>query len=156
VELWELVARESIRDTIAQYAYAGDRLMVEEMAAAFCEDGVLETQRDHGTWVGRAAIIERLGGGRGASSAQVRAQARAERAPGERAVRRHVITNIYFQELMPGEASVSSYFTVLAEYGLDHFGRYRDLLVPVNGRWLFKRRVVARDWQRPDPARPLG
>ena len=156
MELWELVARESIRDTIAQYAYAGDRLMVEEMGATFCADGVLETQRDRGTWVGRTAIIERLGGGRGVSATQVRAMARAEREPGELVVRRHVVTNIYFQEVTPDEARVLSYFTVLTEHGLDHFGRYRDLLVPVDGRWLFKHRSVARDWQRPDPARPLG
>ena len=42
MELWELVARESCRDTLAQYTHAGDRYLLEEFAAAFCEDGVLE------------------------------------------------------------------------------------------------------------------
>ena len=32
---------------------------------------------------------------------------------------------------------VSSYFAVHTDVGLDHWGRYRDVLIPVDGRWLF-------------------
>jgi hypothetical protein len=149
MQLWELAAREAIRDTIARYAQAGDSLMIEEMAGTFCEDGVLETRRDHGTWVGRAAIAKRLGGGRGTTAEQARAAARSARASGENVIRRHVVSNIHFDEVTPHQARVSSYFTVLTSHGLDHFGRYRDLLVPVGDRWLFRYRVVTRDWERP-------
>jgi hypothetical protein len=148
MQLWELAARESIRDTIARYAQAGDRLMIEEMAGTFCEDGVLETRRDHRTWVGRAAIAGRLSSGRGTTAAQARAAAVSARAPGETVIRRHVVSNICFDEVTPRHARVSSYFTVLTGDGLDHFGRYRDLLVPVGDRWLFRHRVVTRDWER--------
>jgi hypothetical protein len=150
MQLWELFARESIRETIAKYAYAGDRLLVEQMAQTFCEDGVLETGRDSGVWVGRDAILERLGGGRGTTSEQARAAARAVRTSRGPVIRRHVLTNIHFEELTPDQATVSSYFTVFTNDGLDHFGRYRDVLVPVGDSWLLKHRIVARDWQQND------
>src|ERR1700742_3575755 len=42
VETWELVAREQIRDTLARYNWAGDGGRVDDLAATFCLDGVLE------------------------------------------------------------------------------------------------------------------
>ena len=50
MELWELVARESCRDTLAQYTHAGDRYRLEEFAAAFCEDGILEIRGFPSLW----------------------------------------------------------------------------------------------------------
>ena len=44
MELWELVARERIRDSLARYNWSGDSLRVEELALAFCEDGELEVR----------------------------------------------------------------------------------------------------------------
>ncbi|MCV7080364.1 aminopeptidase P family N-terminal domain-containing protein [Mycolicibacterium insubricum] len=41
---------------------------------------------------------------------------------------------------------VSSYFTVFTEIGLDHYGRYRDVFVPVAGDWLIAHRLAATDW----------
>ena len=61
MELWELAAREACRDTLAQYNHAGDRYLLEEFAAAFCEDGVLEIRGEE-PLRGRAAIMERFGG----------------------------------------------------------------------------------------------
>src|ERR1700730_4753645 len=113
MQLWELAAREAIRDAIARYAEGGDRLMIEEMAGTFCEDGVLETGRDHGTWVGRTAIAERLSGGRGTTAAQARGAARSARGPGENVPRRHRVSTIHFDGVTPSQARVSSYFTVL-------------------------------------------
>jgi hypothetical protein len=42
MELWELVARERIRDTLARYNWSGDSLRLDELARSFCEDGELE------------------------------------------------------------------------------------------------------------------
>ena len=47
---------------------------------------------------------------------------------------RHNLANIRFTELTPHRAAVSSYFTVFTEIGLDHYGRYRDALVPVGAQ----------------------
>ena len=38
----ELMARESIRHTIASYNMAGDRLRVDDFVAVFTEDGIFE------------------------------------------------------------------------------------------------------------------
>ena len=148
MELWELVAREQCRDTLAQYSHAGDRYRLEEFAGAFCEDGVLEI-RDQPPLQGRAAIVERFGGATAAQQAQgVAATARA--AGAERRVVRHTVTNVRFEAVSPGEATVASYFTVFTEIGLDHMGRYRDRLVPVGDRWLIAHRFVSTDWRAPD------
>jgi SnoaL-like domain len=147
MELWELIARESCRDTLAQYTHAGDRFLLEEFAAAFCEDGVLEI-RGSEPITGRPAIIERFGGRSTASKAR---QTAREQPPGAtRRVVRHNVTNIRFETLSSQEAIVSSYFTVFTEVGADHMGRYRDRLVPVGERWLIAHRFVSTDWRAPD------
>jgi hypothetical protein len=63
---------------------------------------------------------------------------------------RHVVTNIRFVELTPQEAHVAAYFTVVTEIGLDHYGRYRDVFVPVRDEWLIQHRFVSTDWRSPD------
>ena len=40
---------------------------------------------------------------------------------------------------------VSSYFAVHTDVGLDHWGGYRDVLKPVDGRWLFVHRRIGVD-----------
>jgi hypothetical protein len=147
MEIWELVARESCRDTLAQYSHAGDRYLLEEFAGAFCEDGVLEI-RGSAPIRGRSAIMERFGGGTAAQQAR---QAAREQQPGAtRRVVRHNVTNIRFEAVTPTEAIVASYFTVFTEVGPDHVGRYRDRLVPVGDRWLLAHRFVSVDWHSPD------
>ena len=80
MELWELVARESCRDTLAQYTHAGDRFLLEEFAAAFCEDGVLEI-RGSEPITGRPAIIERFGGRSSRARAPVKPHVSSRPAP---------------------------------------------------------------------------
>ena len=135
VELWELIARERIRDTLARYNWSGDAGRGEELAAAFAPDGVLEL-RGGVTVRGRAEIRELIGGVAGAPRAD----------PGVRRLVRHVLTNTRFTAISAEQASVSSYFTVVTEIGLDHAGRYRDTLVPAGDRWLIARRLVSTDW----------
>ncbi len=154
MELWELVARESCRDTLAQYTHAGDRFLLDEYAAAFCEDGVLEI-RGIEPARGRAAIIERVGGATGAQvarSAAAAAKSSTDRASAgaPKRIVRHDVSNIRFESVTPDEAVVASYFTVFTEIGLDHMGRYRDRLVPVGDRWLIAHRFVSTDWRSPD------
>jgi len=37
MDMWELVARERIRDTLALYNWSGDAFRLDEMMQAFCE-----------------------------------------------------------------------------------------------------------------------
>ena len=91
MELWELAARERIRDTLARYNWSGDALRLDDLAQTFCEDGELEL-RGRESVHGRAAIIELLGGAVAAPNATAQAS-------GVRRIVRHNVTNIRFTDV---------------------------------------------------------
>jgi hypothetical protein len=148
MELWELVARERIRDTLARYNWSGDALRLDELAQSFCENGELEL-RGSDPVSGRAAIVDLLSGAMAAPDS-------VARTSGVKRIVRHNVTNVRFTAMAPAEARVSCYFTVVTEIGLDHYGRYRDVFVPVGGPegtdWLIRHRFVSTDWSSPDSA----
>lgn len=143
MENWELIAREMIRDTLARYHWSGDSARIDDLAQCFCADGELEV-RGQPAARGRPAIAAYLGGVAGS----------ARTTSSVKRIVRHTLTNIRFVELSPRRARVESYFTVFTEIGLDHFGRYRDVLVPVAGaarfEWLIASRFVSTDWRAAD------
>lgn len=141
MEMWELVAREQIRDTLARYNWSGDAGALDVLAETFCPDGVLEI-RGFDPLRGRSAIAEFLGGVTGNLAVDVSVKPLV----------RHNVANVSFTELAPGQARVRSYFTVVTHIGLDHCGRYRDILVPEDETWLIKHRQVSTDWAAPDSA----
>jgi hypothetical protein len=141
VEMWELVAREQIRDTLARYNWSGDAGRVDDLAETFCADGILEI-RGLQPLRGRSEIASFLSGVTGNVAYNVDVKP----------VVRHNLANVLFTGLTPHEAHVSSYFTVVTHIGLDHFGRYRDTLVPDGGGWLIKHRKVSTDWAADDSA----
>jgi hypothetical protein len=144
MELWELIARERIRDTLALYNWSGDALKLDGLTSAFSPDGALEVRGEEPR-VGREAILEYLGGvSPGAKPVPTDAPTGLKR------IVRHALTNVRFVELTPERAAVSSYFTVFTEIGLDHYGRYRDVFVPVGDEWLIQHRFVSTDWRSPD------
>jgi SnoaL-like domain len=135
MEMWELVAREQIRDTLARYNWSGDAGRLEGLAETFCTDGVLEI-RGVEPLRGRSQIAAFLGGVTRNIAGHVDVKSGV----------RHNVANVLFTGLTSDEAHVSSYFTVVTQIGLDHFGRYRDTLVPDGGTWLIKHRKVSTDW----------
>ena len=139
--MWELVAREQIRDTLARYNWAGDAGRLDELAETFCADSVLEI-RGMQPLRGRSEIVAFLRGvtGKVAVSADVKP------------IVRHNVANVLFTELTRDQAHVSCYFTVVTHIGLDHIGRYRDTFVPDGDTWLIKHRKVSTDWASPDSA----
>lgn len=142
MELWELVARERIRDTLAHYNWSGDALRLDDLAQTFCDDGKLELRGSEAIH-GRTAIVALLGG-------VVTHPNAVAQASGVNRIVRHNVTNIRFTEVSPNEARVACYFTVVTEIGLDHYGRYRDVFVPVGDDWLIRHRFVSTDWSAPD------
>lgn len=151
MELWELVAREHIRDSLAVYNWSGDSFRLDDLSRAFCDDGELEI-RGRDPLRGRQAIVEFLGGGGGPVSDEARRAARKADSDSSGATRivRHNVTNIRFLEVAPSRALVASYFTVFTGIGLDHYGRYRDTFVPAGDRWLIRHRYVSTDWRSHD------
>lgn len=138
MQVWEMVAREQIRDVLARYNWSGDAGRLDELAGTFRTDGVLEI-RGMEPLRGRAEIAAFLGG----VTADTAGTGAVKR------IVRHNLANLMFTELTPDRAHVSSYFTVLTEIGLDHFGRYRDTLVPEGDGWLIEHRKVTTDWASP-------
>ncbi len=147
MEIWELVAREQIRDTVARYNWSGDAWRIDEVAETFCLDGILEI-RGADPLRGRSEIAAFLGGVTDKIAVDVNASA----DPGIQPIVRHNVANLLFNTVVPDQAQVSCYFTVFTHIGLDHFGRYRDTLVPVGSTWLIQHRKVSTDWASPDSA----
>ncbi len=153
-EPWELMARESVRDTLASYHFAGDRGRLDDLAACFHPDGTLDVVGAE-PLVGREAIRDGL--------AQLLTARRRSAAPDDPAgsavpdtpappgyIRHHLATP-HFRLVTPSEIHTSSYFAVMTAIGLDHWGRYADVLTPdqQSGRWLIRRRVVTVDGHAP-------
>lgn len=138
MELWELVAREEIRETLARYHHFGDSARFTEMAALFAIDGVLEVKGERAI-AGRDAIVEYLTGVN-----------RDVVALSDVPMLRHYSTNVTISVISEGEATAASAFLVVSETGLDHWGRYRDRLVPADGGWRFAHRLVRTDGYAPD------
>jgi hypothetical protein len=147
--MWELVAREQIRDTLARYNWSGDAGRLDALAETFCTAGVLEI-RGSESLRGRTEIASFLSGVTGSVAAD--ASLKADVKP----IVRHNVANVLFGGLSPDQAQVSSYFTVVTHIGLDHFGRYRDTLVPEGGTWLIKHRKVSTDWAAPNSTMARG
>ena len=129
----ELQARESIRDTLAQYNHSGDRGRVSELAACFTEDGVLDLGKGDAAR-GRKEIKERL--------SQVVWNSKAQ---SEKPLVRHHVSSIKIELEDSEHARVKSYFVVFTHIGLDHWGTYEDRFRPVSNEWLIEHRHVRVD-----------
>jgi hypothetical protein len=139
VEEWEISARESIRHTIASYTFFADQGRFDEVSALFADDGVLEVRGIGGALVqGRGAIRDFFGG--------VGSDVVTTAPPGRM---QHHVTSVRVDIESPAAGAGFSYFTVMTGAGVDHWGRYRDLFVPHDGRWLFSHRRVDTDGVTP-------
>lgn len=132
---WELSIREEARQLLADYTAATDRFDLRELAACFASDGILEFTGGDDPLTGPAAIEAGLAA---AMSPQDATRAKPTFV-------RHHVSSIRFGAVSTERVEVSSYFAVHTDIGLDHWGRYRDLLVPEEGRWLFGYRRITVD-----------
>ncbi len=129
-----MAIRESVRQTLADYTAGTDRNRLEDIGACFAPDGVLSFTGGE-SMVGPAAIVAGLG-------AQVN---RFAKGPVPLTHVRHHVSSVRFGAVTRDRVEVSSYFLALTDIGVDHWGRYRDVLVPVDGRWLFASREAIAD-----------
>lgn len=139
MEAWELEVRESVRQTLADYTAATDRFDLSALAACFGDEGVLEFTGGAEPLTGPAQIETGLG------SAVTRPLRPGQSPPRTPTHVRHHVSSIRFASVARDRVEVSSYFAVHTDIGLDHWGRYRDVLVPVNRRWLFAHRRISVD-----------
>lgn len=137
----QLLARESIRDTMARYTVAGDRLRVEDFRAVFTEDGILESEgvseADQFHFQGREAIGGWL---------QRWLEPAADAGPKATFVRHHLAT-CHIELTGPDSARARTYWTAYTDIGPDHGGYYLDSFQRVGAQWLIRHRRVRMDWR---------
>jgi hypothetical protein len=148
MEVWELIARESIRDCIARYNANGDSGRIDEMVEVFAPDGVMETagQRYEGRAAIHAFMSSVVTAGRTDPPSQPVDPA-TPRTPTEEWIARgrapfirHFTATTQIDVLSETAARARSYYLFVTVHGLDHWGRYLDEFAPVDGRWLITHR----------------
>ena len=142
----ELLARESIRQTMERYTMAGDRLRQDEFAAVFTDDAILESdgvvEADAFRYEGRQAMYDWLGRWNQDSVAA------ASQSPQATFVRHHLSTS-KIDMLSELEARARTYWVAYTDIGPDHAGYYLDTFRCVDGSWLIAHRKVRMDWRSP-------
>jgi 3-phenylpropionate/cinnamic acid dioxygenase small subunit len=140
----ELLARESIRKTMAKYTLAGDRLQAEEFMATFTEDGILESdgvpEADAFRYEGRDALREWI--------ARWRQPAAVQQGPKATFVRHHLST-CDIEITGAGAAKARTYWVAYTDIGPDHCGYYLDAFRKSGEAWLIAHRRVRLDWRSP-------
>jgi 3-phenylpropionate/cinnamic acid dioxygenase small subunit len=137
-----LLAREGIRDLVARYNSYSDTGRFEPLFELFAEHAVMDTTGADGaktTWDGRQNIKLIFTG------AHERIETRTD--PNAPAYIRH-FTATHQIDLIdddPDHASGRCYFAVIMANGLDHWGRYIDRYVRIDGTWKFEHRSVTVD-----------
>ena len=141
MEPWELDAREQIRGLVAAYNALGDRGRFDAVMALFAEDAVMDVG-DEGSYEGldqirtiftgtRDSILDGNGEGDDAGD--------GSSGDGPRFLQHHT-TGLHITLDGRAEATGHSYFTVMTDRGMDHWGRYQDAYRPVDGHWRFASR----------------
>jgi 3-phenylpropionate/cinnamic acid dioxygenase small subunit len=141
----ELLARESIRQTMVNYNMAGDRLRVDDFVAVFTEDGIFEVDtggEDAVRKQGREVIRKWfLGWGNGSKDANPVRQAKF--------IRHHLSTCLI--EITGADTAKSrTYWTAYTDIGPDHGGYYLDTFKKAGDRWLIAHRKARLDWSAPN------
>lgn len=141
----DLLAREAIRDTLARYTMAGDRLKADDYAACFTEDGVMEAEHADPArafrYEGRAAIR--------AWQARWRERTLAGEKVHAASFARHQLTTCQIDLTGPETARARTYWIAWTDIGPDHSGYYLDTFRKVGERWLIAHRTVREDWRSP-------
>ena len=139
----EMLAREGIRQTMAAYTAAGDRLREAEFLAVFTDDAIIETEgvpeSDLFRYEGRAAIGEWIGRWRKPLEGLTRVH--------KASFIRHHLATCHIELTGPDSARTRTYWVAWTDIGPDHAGYYVDDFRKEGDRWLIRHRRIRRDWQ---------
>jgi 3-phenylpropionate/cinnamic acid dioxygenase small subunit len=150
MELWELVARESIRDLVARYNANGDSGRFEEMMKVFADDAVMELVAADGTvrrYQGATEVATIFTATKSGWDAGTKDTTRPAATTGT-APRHHVrhFTSTHQIDLVnETQAKGRLYYLVVMAHGVDHWGRYVDEYGVRDGRWVITQRRALSD-----------
>jgi hypothetical protein len=133
----ELLAREAIRDLVARYNSYGDAGRFDSLWDLFADDIVMVITSRGGaqnTYEGIEQVRTIFTGARDRISAQ------SGSAPSSSI--RHFTATHQIDLIDDTHAAGRCYFAVLMDGGLDHWGRYLDRYVCIDGSWRFAHRHV--------------
>jgi 3-phenylpropionate/cinnamic acid dioxygenase small subunit len=142
MDLWELDARESIRDLVARYNANGDTGRFANVLELFAPDAAMIV--DSGIMTGHAEILTIFTGAR---DNYAETTGTAEHAPPP--YLRHMTATHQIDIIDRSAAKGRCYYQVLTSIGLDHWGRYIDEYRTVEGAWKFATRRVTVDGRSP-------
>jgi len=137
MNLDDVLAREGIRDLVSRYNSYGDTGRFEPLFELFAEHAVMETGNageELTVYDGRENVKRIFTG------AQGRMQDQAA-AAGPSYIRHFTATH-QIDLIDADHATGRCYFAVLMPTGLDHWGRYIDRYVRIDGDWKFEHRRV--------------
>lgn len=141
--LEEMLAREAIRQTMAAYTVAGDRLHEDDFIAVFTEDAVLESEgvpdSDLFRYEGREAIRQWISRWRNPPEGVTRTH--------QATFVRHHLATCHIELTGPDSAKARTYWVAWTDIGPDHAGYYLDSFRKSDDRWLIVHRRIRRDWQ---------
>jgi hypothetical protein len=147
----QLIARESIRQTITNYTMAGDTRDADLFNAQWAQDAHYEFAGFPPVpgfrFEGREAI-------RGMTDGWGKYMTSDDPTVRAASFARHNLTTCHIELTGPASAKARSFFVVITDIGPDHAGTYADDFVRHEDRWLFSRRLITLDWRSPDSIYP--
>jgi hypothetical protein len=132
VDLWELSAREQIRELLATHTYLQDSPRYADVLDLYDDDALLDVA---GQPVRRVRDVLRAAS----------ADAATRRAGGHRRTSWHHLSNVRIRLISRVAAESTASFVNIGDVGIDHWGRYRDELVGDGDRWRITTRHVRID-----------
>ncbi len=141
MELWEVIARESIRDLVTRYNANGDSGRFAQVRPLFALDASMHLMGQ--SYVGIDEVMTIF--------TNTQSQIAGHDTP---AYLRHSTSTHQIDLVDEAHATGRVYFSVITPIGLDHWGRYVDSYRVVDGQWRFAERRVTVDGKVPDSIFP--
>lgn len=128
----EVAARVAIQDRVHSYAVLLDTGKFADLGALFAPDAILKDSYGTST-PGPEGVV-----------AYLKSAIAVELPPDTPRPRfmRHNITSHRVRMVDRSSASADTYFIAVTDHGPDHWGRYRDTVVRLDGVWCFADRAV--------------
>lgn len=124
----ELRTRVGVADLMARYQFLVDRGKTRQASELFTDDGVF-TSND-GDHTGPEGVLAFF-------TSTKQAFIDADFMPA-----RHHLSSVLVRPEEDGRATTEACFQLIGSRGLDHWGTYRDIVVPVGDTWMFAHRTA--------------